>query len=251
MSTQNLPTATHSTSMSTRDRPTRYKPNVTVACIIHAINADKYLLVEEWIDAKQCFNQPAGHLEAGESLLHACEREVFEETGLRLTPKGLVGIYQFSPALVPHIQPSEQQASQVSNNLSNAVEFDFNTGSTPALETSLKTNVELETDVALETYLRNGENPNLDHHLKADLTAPLAFVRFTFFATLTDMPTPKPQDDAIHAAHWLTFEQIVARQSQLRSPLVLDCIQDYRQGHTYPLALLNSDRLAIAQARKP
>lgn len=238
MSTQPLSTATIS-------RRTRYKPNVTVACIIHAVNVDKYLLVEEWIDAKQCFNQPAGHLEAGESLLDACEREVFEETGLKLTPHGLVGIYQFSPALDTHIQPSEQQANQVSNNLSHDVELNLNTRSTSGAKTSLKTHVKSE------THLGNNPNTDLEHELAASLTAPLAFVRFTFFVTLPDMPAPKPQDDAIHAAHWLSIEQIMARQSQLRSPLVLDCIQDYQQGHTYPLALLNSDRLTIAPARKP
>lgn len=74
----------------------RYKPNVTVACIIHATSQDKYLMVEEWIEGEQRFNQPAGHLEANESLIQACEREVFEETGLSLKAQGLVGIYQFS-----------------------------------------------------------------------------------------------------------------------------------------------------------
>ncbi|MCH1931373.1 NUDIX hydrolase [Shewanella sp. A25] len=79
----------------------RYKPNVTVACIIHAPNIhasndDKFLMVEEWIEGEQRFNQPAGHLEANESLISACEREVLEETGLSLSPSGLVGIYQFS-----------------------------------------------------------------------------------------------------------------------------------------------------------
>ena len=72
----------------------RYRPNVTVACVIEA--QGKFLLVEEWINGEQKFNQPAGHLEANESLLMACEREVLEETGLSLTPQALVRIDQFS-----------------------------------------------------------------------------------------------------------------------------------------------------------
>ncbi len=48
----------------------RYRPNVTVACIIEA--EKRFLLVEELIDGQQKFNQPAGHLEANESLIDAC-----------------------------------------------------------------------------------------------------------------------------------------------------------------------------------
>ena len=72
----------------------RYRPNVTVACIIEA--EKRFLLVEELIDGQQKFNQPAGHLEANESLIDACRREVLEETGLTVTPEALVRIDQFS-----------------------------------------------------------------------------------------------------------------------------------------------------------
>ena len=72
----------------------RYKPNVTVACIVQC--QDKYLMVEELINGVTQYNQPAGHLEDGESLTQACEREIFEETGLKLNVQDLVGIYQFT-----------------------------------------------------------------------------------------------------------------------------------------------------------
>ncbi|MGI2173292.1 NUDIX hydrolase [Shewanella ulleungensis] len=72
----------------------RYKPNTTVACIIYS--QDQFLLVEENIDGQVKFNQPAGHLEANESLIDACAREIVEETGLAIEPQALVGIYQFS-----------------------------------------------------------------------------------------------------------------------------------------------------------
>ncbi|WP_394202088.1 NUDIX hydrolase [Shewanella waksmanii] len=72
----------------------RYKPNTTVACVVHC--QDKYLLVEEYIDGELRYNQPAGHLEANESLISACQRELHEETGLDIAPSYLLGIYQFS-----------------------------------------------------------------------------------------------------------------------------------------------------------
>ncbi|ABI72105.1 NUDIX hydrolase [Shewanella frigidimarina] len=74
----------------------RYKPNTTVACVIHC--QGKFLLVEECINGAVKFNQPAGHLEANESIIEACAREIVEETGLELTPQALVGIYQFRAA---------------------------------------------------------------------------------------------------------------------------------------------------------
>lgn len=72
----------------------RYKPNTTVACVVYS--QGKFLLVEEMINGLVKFNQPAGHLEANESLIEACAREVVEETGLTLMPQAIVGIYQFS-----------------------------------------------------------------------------------------------------------------------------------------------------------
>jgi len=69
----------------------QWKPNVTVAAIVHV--EDRYLLVEERINDDSVFNQPAGHLEHGESLLEAVKREVFEETAWQFKPLFLVGIY--------------------------------------------------------------------------------------------------------------------------------------------------------------
>src|SRR5260221_1051116 len=36
---------------------------------------------------------PGGYMEPGESTTEACAREVFEETGLRVTVKRLIGVY--------------------------------------------------------------------------------------------------------------------------------------------------------------
>ena len=69
----------------------RYKPNVTVATVIQS--DDRFLMVEELrsSDAVRVINQPAGHLEAGESLLEAALREVAEETCWRATLTAYLG----------------------------------------------------------------------------------------------------------------------------------------------------------------
>ncbi|MBW8185954.1 NUDIX hydrolase [Shewanella nanhaiensis] len=153
----------------------RYRPNVTVACIVQC--QDKYLMVEELIDGQTRYNQPAGHLEKGESITQACEREVLEETGIKLKVQELVGIYQFSP----------------------------------------------------------------------DDT--LAFLRFTFFAQLSSFAKATPQDTDIQAAHWLTFDEILALEPKLRSPLVLSSLDDARNKTHYPLELLNSQYLRLAPSQ--
>lgn len=70
----------------------RFKPSVTVAAVIE--RQGRYLLVEEHTPEGLRLNNPAGHLEAGESLACACAREVLEETAHAFTPTALVGIYQ-------------------------------------------------------------------------------------------------------------------------------------------------------------
>ena len=70
-----------------------WKPNVTVAAVVQ--RDGKFLLVEEETDAGLAFNQPAGHLEPGESLVAAVEREVLEETAYHFKPTHLVGIYNW------------------------------------------------------------------------------------------------------------------------------------------------------------
>jgi 8-oxo-dGTP pyrophosphatase MutT (NUDIX family) len=73
---------------------TIWKPSVTVAAVIE--RDGRFLLVEESIDGRLVLNQPAGHLDPGESLADACRREVMEETAHRFEPTGLVGIYRWT-----------------------------------------------------------------------------------------------------------------------------------------------------------
>ena len=67
--------------------------SLTVAAIIE--RQGRFLFVEETdgVHPERVFNQPAGHVDPGESLLAAVARETREETGLAFTPEAFVGIY--------------------------------------------------------------------------------------------------------------------------------------------------------------
>lgn len=69
----------------------RFRPGVTVAALIE--HDGRYLLVEEHTAEGLRLNNPAGHLEQGESPLQAVCREVLEETGRTFEPEALVGVY--------------------------------------------------------------------------------------------------------------------------------------------------------------
>lgn len=69
----------------------RFKPAVTVAAIVE--RDGRFLLVEEETAEGLRWNQPAGHLEPGESLPQAVVRETLEETAHEFTAQGLLGVY--------------------------------------------------------------------------------------------------------------------------------------------------------------
>lgn len=70
------------------------RPHITVAAIVE--QEERFLLVEEHTVDGIRLNQPAGHLEAGETLVEACVRETLEETAHHVTVNSLVGIYQWA-----------------------------------------------------------------------------------------------------------------------------------------------------------
>lgn len=67
--------------------------SVTVAAIIE--RQGRFLMVEETdgVHPERVVNQPAGHVDPGESALEAVVRETREETGLAFEPRHLIGIY--------------------------------------------------------------------------------------------------------------------------------------------------------------
>lgn len=78
----------------------RWTPHATVATIIE--KDGKFLLVEERRlinsqgDYGIVYNQPAGHVDEGESILAAAVRETLEETRWQVELTHLVGIYIFT-----------------------------------------------------------------------------------------------------------------------------------------------------------
>jgi len=69
----------------------RWKPSVTVAAIVE--RDGRYLLVEERTPEGLKLNNPAGHLDPGESPEQAAVRECLEETACAFVPQALLGVY--------------------------------------------------------------------------------------------------------------------------------------------------------------
>ena len=145
-----------------------WRPSVTVAAVIE--RGGRFLFVEERIDGRLVLNQPAGHLDAGESLVAACRREVLEETAHRFEPRALVGVYRW-------------------------------------------------------------------HYAAKDVT----FLRFCFAGEAGAFHKDRKLDKEIVALHWLTLDELKARKSDHRSPLVQKCVEDYLAGARYPLDVLSPE----------
>ncbi len=146
-----------------------WKPNVTVAAIVE--QDGRFLLVEEETTEGVRFNQPAGHLDEGESLVAACTREALEETAYAFTPTELVGIYQWP-------RPKKENEGDI-------------------------------------TYLR-----------------------FAFAGNVGAHETARQLDTGILRAVWMTPVEIAACADRHRSPLVMQCLQDYLAGRRFPLDLI-------------
>jgi 8-oxo-dGTP pyrophosphatase MutT (NUDIX family) len=145
-----------------------WRPSVTVAAVVE--RGGRFLFVEERIDGRLVLNQPAGHLDPGESLVEACRREVMEETAHPFEPRALVGVYRW-------------------------------------------------------------------HYAAKDVT----FVRFCFTGSVSAADPARKLDKEIVRVVWLTPEELVARKSDQRSPLVSQCVADYLAGRRFPLELLSAD----------
>lgn len=138
---------------------------MTVAAVVE--RDGRFLMVEEETDDGVRFNQPAGHLDQGESLVQAAAREALEETAHRFRPDFLVGIYQW-PRPVGDI-----------------------------------------------TYLR-----------------------FAFGGELVGFDPERELDSGILRAVWMSLDELRATRERHRSPLILQCCEDYMAGRRFPLDLI-------------
>jgi len=68
-----------------------FRPELTVAAV--AEQHGRFLIIEEMVQGRAVFNQPAGHVEPGESLSQAVARETLEEAGWVFVPEFISGIY--------------------------------------------------------------------------------------------------------------------------------------------------------------
>ena len=137
--------------------------HLTVAAIVE--HKGRFLCVEEHPRHNNVINQPAGHIEHGESITGAIEREMLEETGYEFKPGSIVGLY----------------------------------------------------------YIEG--------------TNGITYLRICFTGSLGEKKHAGPIDRDITQTHWFSLDEL--KQQSLRSPVVLDAIEDYLAGKRYPLDLIS------------
>jgi phosphatase NudJ len=159
------------------DTKVRWTPHVTVAAIIE--RDGRFLLVEEHSAEGLRLNNPAGHLEPGESLVQACVREALEETTYAFTPTALLGVY----------------LSQTPKGVS--------------------------------------------------------YLRFAFCGDLGAADTMRALDTGIERTLWLSADEVKGSRDMHRSPMVLQCLQDYLKGQRFALELMHTHASQLAGKIQP
>lgn len=149
----------------------RWTPHVTVAAIVESDG--RFLLVEEHTPDGLRLNNPAGHLEPGESPIQGCAREALEETGYLFEPTCLVGLYLAQ-------------------------------------------------------------------------TAQTSYLRLAFAGVLGALDRNRSLDTGIVRTLWLTPDEIRNSRHLHRSPMLIQCMEDYLRGQQYPLDLIYTDSSVFA-----
>lgn len=151
-------------------KPETWLPHVTVAAIVE--RDGRFLVVEEHTAAGLRLNQPAGHLEAGETLLEAVIRETLEETAHPFTPEALVGM-----------------------------------------------------------YMTHFERPDSDG---------VTYLRFTYCGAGGEPEAERALDPDIVRTLWMSADELRACPERHRTPLVMQCIDDYLAGRRFPLDFVHT-----------
>ena len=154
----------------------RWKPSVTVAAVIE--RDGRFLLVEEHTPEGLRLNNPAGHLDPGESPAEGCARETLEETTYKFRPTALVGV-----------------------------------------------------------YLSRFQRPDPEVGTVQDIT----YLRFAFCGELGEAQAGRALDTGIVRTLWMSPDEIRASRAQHRSPLLLQCMEDYLAGQRHTLDLIYTD----------
>lgn len=141
-------------------------PHITVASVIE--REGKFLMVKERSAGLLVCNQPAGHLELGETLMEAAIRETLEETAWKIELTAFLGIYHF-------------------------------------------------------TSRANG----------------ITYVRHCFIGNALEHFADSALDSDIEEALWMDLDTLLEPKTTLRSPLVLEAIQDYLTKPHHPLSLIS------------
>ncbi len=68
----------------------------------------------------------------------------------------------------------------------------------------------------------------------------VTYLRTTFIAEVISQDTERKLDTGIIAAVWLSYEEILALKKELRSPMTLEILEDYRGGKRFPLNIADS-----------
>jgi ADP-ribose pyrophosphatase YjhB (NUDIX family) len=106
----------------------------------------------------------------------------------------------------------------------------------------LDPNESLQTAAVRETLEETGWSVRLTELLGINLyVAPsngITYFRTTFIAEAISQDTSRKLDTGIIEAVWLTYDEIVTRKDQLRSPMTLQVIDDYRAGKRFPLNVI-------------
>ena len=156
--------------------PAKWNPRVTVAAVIE--QDGRFLLIEEETKLGIKLNNPAGHLEPGETPAQGCAREVLEEAAYEFEPTAFLGLY-------------------LARSRKNSTGED-------------------------QTYLRMAFCGNLGAH-----------------------HPDRPLDQGIVRTLWMTADEIRASADRHRSPLVLQCVEDYLTGARYPLEAVHCDESVL------
>jgi len=77
----------------------------------------------------------------------------------------------------------------------------------------------------------------------------VSFLRVTFCGKVTEHEPERPLDHGIKRTLWLSRDELEQKQPQLRSPMVIKCIDDYLAGVRYPIAALT--HMAAIKATAP